>query len=79
MLVSVFLVWETTLIKFKSSFSLRAHNNLLIIGRIIEDTRFLFTFIDSVFSEIRAKEVPDFYVFASADDFLFTDSEALTK
>ena len=41
-----FLVWETTLIKFKSSFSPQACNNLPIIDRIIEDTRFLFAFIN---------------------------------
>ena len=46
MLISVFLVWETTLIKFKSSFSSKARNNLPIIDRIIKDTHFLFTFID---------------------------------
>ena len=38
MLITVFLVWETTLIKFKSSFSPKARNNLPIIDRIIEDT-----------------------------------------
>ena len=41
-----FLVWETTLIKFKSSFSPQARNNLPIIDRIIEDTRFFFAFIN---------------------------------
>ena len=62
MLISVFLVWETTLIKFKSSFFPKARNNLPIIDRIIEDTRSYLAFID-FFSEIQAKEVPDFYVF----------------
>ena len=46
MLISVFLVWETTLIKFKRSFSPKACNDLTIIDRIIEGTRFLFAFID---------------------------------
>ena len=46
MLISVFLVWETTLIKFKRSFSPKARNNLTIIDRIIEGIRFLFAFID---------------------------------
>ena len=45
-LISVFLVWETTLIKFKSSFSPKARKNLSIIDRIIEDTRFFFAFFD---------------------------------
>ena len=46
MLISVFLVWETTLIKLESSFSPKARNNLPIIDRIIEDIRFFFVFID---------------------------------
>ena len=46
MLISVFLIWETTLIKFKSSFSPKARKNLPIIDRIIEDTRFFFAFFD---------------------------------
>ena len=41
-----FLVWETTLIKFKISFSPQARSNLPIIDRIIEDTRFFFAFIN---------------------------------
>ena len=51
-------------LKFKSSFFPKERNNLPIIDRIIEDTRFYLAFID-FFSEIRAKEVPDFYVFSS--------------
>ena len=46
MLFSVFLGWETTVSKFNSSFSPKARKNLTIIDRIIEDTRFLFVFID---------------------------------
>ena len=50
MIISVFLVWETTLIRFKSSFSSKERKNLPIIDPIIEDT---------------AKEVPDFSIFSS--------------
>ena len=42
----MFLVSETTLIKFKSSFFPKARNNLPIIDRIIEDTRFFLAFIN---------------------------------
>ena len=46
MLISVFLIWETTFVKLKRSFSPKARNNLTIIDRIIEGTRFLVAFID---------------------------------
>ena len=58
-LILVLLVWETTLIKLKRSFSLKARNNLSIIDRIIEDTRFFVALID-LFPENRVKESPDY-------------------
>ena len=44
MLISVFLVCKTTLIKFRSSFSPKARNNLPIIDGIIEDTFLLHSY-----------------------------------
>lgn len=64
MLISVFLEWEMTLIKFKSSFSPKARNKLLIIDWIIEDTRFFVALID--FSlKLEQKKSPDFHIFTS--------------
>ena len=64
MLISVFLVWETTLIKFKSSFFPKARNNLPIIDRIIEDTRFYLAFFD-FFPKFEQKKFQTAAVFSS--------------
>ena len=62
MLISVFLVWETTLIKFKSSFFPKERNNLPIIDRIIEDARFYLAFID-FFPKFEQKKFQTFTFF----------------
>ena len=42
-LFTVLLVWETTLVIFKSSFSPKIGKNLLMIDRIIEDMTITYT------------------------------------
>ena len=43
MFLTVLLVWETTLVMFKSEFSPKIGKNVLIIDRIIEDTTLTYT------------------------------------
>ena len=60
--MSVFLVWETALIKFKSSFSPKARNNFPIIDRIIESKIHVLCSHLSIFLRNSSEEVPDFNV-----------------